>query len=201
MRIFRSINWIGVVLCALLPAFAHEGGKKPQTPTKAKADLERSRKKLDEAKKKLAAQGRYTCCVKPSCDLCARTTGSCNCARNVAAGLGACGECQGGWLAGRGSLKGIDAKSVKLLTADHQACAQPAGATSDVSPELKEAVDALLSAKKILVAEKRFGCCIRGGCGQCAHEGNCPCGAVSAAIAWMGGSRGREVSRASIRPM
>jgi len=50
-----------------------------------------------------------------------------------------------------------------------------------VSPELKEAVDALLSAKKILVAEKRFGCCIRGGCGQCAHEGNCPCGADLAA--------------------
>ena len=174
MRIRSSV--ILALLIAPL-ALAHEGGKKDQKPTKAKADLERSRKKLAEAKKKLASEGRYSCCVKPSCDLCGLTNGSCNCAANVAAGRGACGECQGGWLAGRGSLKGIDAKSVGLLPADHQACPPSAAGASDVSAELREAIEALTAAKKTLVSEKRFACCIRGGCGQCAHEANCPCGA------------------------
>ncbi|MEO8026489.1 MAG: hypothetical protein ABI823_08445 [Bryobacteraceae bacterium] len=171
-----------LLVCAALlsgPSFAHEGPKKKQKPTKAQADLDRARAKLDAAKKQLAKQGRYSCCVKPSCDLCARTTGSCNCARNVAAGKGACGECYAGWKAGRGTMKGVDAKALILLPADHQACAQPA--TSDVSPELKDAIDALLGAKKTLVAEKRFACCIRGGCGQCAREGDCPCGGDLAA--------------------
>lgn len=33
-----------------------------------------------------------------------------------------------------------------------------------------------LRAKRILAGEKRFACCIRGGCGQCAHDTFCPCG-------------------------
>src|SRR5262249_11464547 len=78
----------------------------------------------------------------------------------------------GGWRAGRGSIKGIDPRSVKLLPAEMQAspikCEMPA--------ERQEAADALLRAKRTLVGEKRFNCCIRGGCGPCAHEANCPCG-------------------------
>ncbi len=160
-------------------AWAHEGTPKNQKPTQAKRDLDRARKSLDAAKKDLAARGRYSCCTKPSCDLCARTNGSCACAKNVAAGRGSCGECYAGWKAGRGSVKGVSAKSVELLTADHQGCAMSASAApgdGSPSPELKQAVDALLDAKKTLVAEKRYACCIRGGCGQCAHEGSCPCG-------------------------
>jgi hypothetical protein len=35
---------------------------------------------------------------------------------------------------------------------------------------------ALLRAKHVLAGERRFACCMRGGCGQCAHEAFCPCG-------------------------
>jgi hypothetical protein len=66
----------------------------------------------------------------------------------------------------------VDAKSVKLLPADRQAwpSSQPP------PPELEEAAGALLRAKRTLVAEKRYYCCVRGGCDQCAHEADCPCG-------------------------
>ena len=163
---------VTTLLLAALAMPAHEGGRKNLKPSKAQPDLKQARQKLDAAKKKLAAQGRYNCCVKPSCDLCARTTGSCACAVNVAKGLGACGECYGGWQAGRGSLKGIDRKTVKLLPADKQSWPSK----EPPPPELQEAADALLRAKRTLVAEKRYFCCVRGGCDQCAHEAECPCG-------------------------
>jgi len=169
----HSIASLWALLLAAGPALlGHEGGVRNPKPTKARADLKLSERKMAAAKKKLAAQGRYNCCVKPSCSLCARVNGSCNCAVNVAKGLGACGECYGGWQAGRGVIKGVSKKSVKLLPSEKQACPMP-GQPPD---ELKEATDALLRAKQTLVAEKRFFCCIRGGCDQCAHEADCPCG-------------------------
>jgi len=161
-----------LALAIALVCLAHEGGHKNLGPTRAQPDLNLSRAALEAAKRKLVAQGRYACCVKPSCSLCARVNGSCNCGPNVQAGLGACGECLGGWKAGRGAMKGVDRDSVKMLPADHQACPRPGSAPDD----LRTAADALLRAKRTLVTEKRFACCIRGGCGQCAHEGSCPCG-------------------------
>ncbi|MBZ5724444.1 MAG: hypothetical protein LAP87_05555 [Acidobacteriia bacterium] len=162
------------LLCALLCA-GHDVPRNLK-PTKAQADLNRSQAALAAAKRKLAAQGRYACCMRPSCNLCARVNGSCNCARNVQEGRGACGECYAGWKAGRGAVKGVDAKGVALLPAEHQACPRPANAADLPSAELTAAAELLLRAKRTLTAEKRFACCIRGGCGQCAHETFCPCG-------------------------
>jgi len=159
-----------VTLAAALQA--HEGGRKNLKPTQARNDLKQARRAMDAAKKMLAAAGRYSCCVKPACDLCAGRNGSCACAVNVAKGLGACGECYGGWQAGRGALRGVNRNSVKLLPADRQ------GWPSRAEPpaELKRAAEALTRAKQTLVGEKRYFCCIRGGCDQCAHEADCPCG-------------------------
>jgi hypothetical protein len=157
-------------LACALAAVAHEGGHKNLGPTKAAPDLERARNAMAAAKRKLAAGGRYSCCVKPSCSLCARVNGSCDCAANVRAGRGACGECLGGWKAGRGDVKGVDPDSVPLLTSDHQACPRPGPAPD----ELRVEQQALLAAKRVMAGEKRYTCCIRGGCGQCAHETSCP---------------------------
>src|SRR4051794_8975846 len=132
---------------------------------------------MSAAKRKLTAEGRYSCCAKPSCSLCARVNGSCNCAENVKAGRGACGECLGAWKEGRGAVRGVKASSVTLLTADHQACPRPGTAPDDLRVE----ADALMWAKRTMVGEKLYACCIRGGCGQCAHETSCPCGADLAA--------------------
>jgi hypothetical protein len=168
--------WAAALACALA-ATAHEGGHKNLGPTKAAPDLKLAREAMAAAKRKLAADGRYSCCVKPSCSLCARVNGSCDCGANVQAGRGACGECLGGWKAGRGSVTGVDTDAVVLLTADHQACARP-GAAPD---ELRVESEALLRAKRTMAGEKRYACCVRGGCGQCAHETSCPCGGDLAA--------------------
>jgi hypothetical protein len=145
-------------------------------PTKAAADLKLARGAMAAAKRKLAGQGRYACCSRPSCNLCARINGSCNCAANVKAGGGSCGECYAAWKSGRGSVGGVSARAVGLLTAEHQACPRPENSADVAAIDLRSADDAILRAKRILAGEKRFACCIRGGCSQCAHEGYCPCG-------------------------
>lgn len=155
-----------LLLCAIT-VFAHEGGKKNTKPTAAQKDLDESKSLLALAKKELAGQGKYSCCVKPGCDLCPMTRGKCSCADNARSGRGVCGECMGGWKAGRGSVKGVTAKTVKLEAVKPEVITGP--------PTLLQAVAALLRAKRVLVAEQRYVCCIRGGCGQCAHEGECPC--------------------------
>jgi hypothetical protein len=170
---------VACVLLAATAAAAHDPKGKKLGPTKAKADLEAARTAMDAAKARLAADGRYSCCTKPSCDTCARVNGSCNCAANVEAGKGACGECVEGWKAGRGALDGVEPDQIPLLASDKQACHDGAA-----PPELAEARERINQAKRTLVSEERFTCCVRkGGCDTCAHEGNCPCGTDLAALA------------------
>ena len=155
---------------ALLPfalALAHDPAHAPITPTAAARELLAAARDLNAAKRKLTAEGRYSCCTKPSCSLCARVNGSCDCAANLAAGKGACGECAGSW-----SQKG---RKVALYPAEHQSCSMPAHAEHPAA-ELAAAEHSLLAAKQILVKEARYACCIRGGCAMCASEAHCPCG-------------------------
>lgn len=168
-----------VVVCVSL-ASAHEGDRKRKLPpTKAAANLKMARKKMDAAKKALAAQGRYSCCMKPACDVCARISGSCSCAENAKAGKGVCGECYGGWKAGQGAIRGVKADQLHILSSDHQA--SPHHGTPP--PELEEARTVLNEAKRTLVGEGRFSCCARqGGCDGCAHEGDCACGSDLVAV-------------------
>ena len=170
----------GLILAILLSAAAplapllnaHEGGTKNTKPTKAQPHIGKASELLKAAKKKLTKDGKYSCCVRPSCDLCARTNGACGCKQTAAAGLGVCGECLGGWKAGRGAVRGVKEKDVKLLPARKQ---KPP-AEDSLLAELKEERAELLHCKRILAGEKRYSCCVRGGCGQCALEAECPCG-------------------------
>ncbi len=166
--------------------FAHEHGVKQLKPTKAQAKIDAARKKLEALKKTLTAEGKYKCCVKPGCSLCIRTNGSCNCAENVKAGKGSCGECQEGWLAGHGAVKGINKNSLAFLAAENQSLP---GRSRDEFPELKETLEILNQVKRTLVSEKRYSCCIRGGCGECAMEGSCPCAADLAGAAKKDGKK------------
>lgn len=162
--------WSSFVIAAV--AWAHDPSG-PKKPSKADADLKTARTKMDAVKAKLTQKGRYACCIKKGCDLCARRNGSCACALNIAKGKGACGECYAGWKRGEGSLKGVDALKVGLLPSNQQALPGKA----DPPGEFQEYVAAMTAAKRTLVAEKRYSCCVKGGCDECAHEANCPCGA------------------------
>src|SRR5215471_1694687 len=167
---------LGLLFMALAVALlSHEGPKKPLKPTKAKAQLDQAKKQLDRARKQAAAKGAYACCVKPGCSLCLLTEGSCSCAAKAATGLGVCGECVGGWKAGRGKVKGVSAKSITLAPVTPSGSADAAVLAHAAIPDLGLAIASLARAKAILVSEQRFSCCIRGGCTQCAMEADCTC--------------------------
>lgn len=105
---------LGGVLGISVLVLAHEGGK-PKKPTTAQPELDRARKLLDTAKRKLAKNGHYSCCTRPSCDLCAHEA-DCPCGRDLASTKpkGVCGHCVDGWKSGRGVFQGIPVDEVKL---------------------------------------------------------------------------------------
>src|SRR5579885_2219696 len=155
---FGSAMKIGALLLAVaITGLAHEGQKKPLKPTKAKADLEKAKKQLDQARKNAAAEGKFSCCVKPGCSLCLLTQGSCSCAANAA------------------KVKGVSAKSITLAPSPSLENRDAAVLAHAAAPDLGLAIASLARAKATLVSEQRFSCCIRGGCTQCAMEGDCTC--------------------------
>ncbi len=176
------------LLFCLLPmlapavALSHEDddiAKKP--PTKAAKELASARKKLDAAKAAISAEGKLACCIKPAkgvksdgCDRCITERGYCSCAANLASGKGVCGECLGGWRGGRGLFPGIQASSVTLLpSTDWSPAIEPAEPAKGLLAEYRSI---LLGAKKTLVTEGRFACCVgKGGCDECAFEASCAC--------------------------
>jgi hypothetical protein len=166
---------------------AHDDENKPKTPTKAVGDLKKARAAMDAYKSRLIKEGKYGCCMqKPmgskvnGCDMCAKTNGSCNCGANLAQGKGACGECYGAWKGGKGhpAFGKVDLKTLKILASDHQHSGEPMpmDRPRPNSPEWDAYVQAMSAAKRTMLAEQRFACCIGGGCDECAHEGYCPCG-------------------------
>lgn len=69
----------------------------------------RVRGEVEEAKANLAKDGRYRCCVRPTCNECLLKRGECHC-RDVAAKKGpCCGECTEAWIEGHGAIEGLDA--------------------------------------------------------------------------------------------
>ena len=67
----------------------------------------------EAAKKGLASEGKYSCCVMPACNWCLINDKHCECAIHLNQGGSTCGECGQAWTIGRGILPGIDAENVK----------------------------------------------------------------------------------------
>src|SRR5262249_1955580 len=128
-----------VLVILAFPAAAHEDDKmKKLPPSKAGPQLQQARGRMDAAKAKLLAQGRYACCIRPpegakapGCDLCAKENGSCQCGSSLAQGKGVCGECLAGWKAKRGAVPGIDPNAVTLRDSSQQKMA------GDAAPPLE----------------------------------------------------------------
>ena len=68
---------------------------------------------LGAAKRQLAQDGKYNCCIKDPCDRCALDHQSCPCADDVKAGKAVCPDCYAGWQRGDGIVKGVNPKKVK----------------------------------------------------------------------------------------
>lgn len=75
--------------------------------------IQQARSFLAEAKKELAQNGKYNCCIKDPCDRCALDHQSCPCADDVKAGKSVCPDCYAGWQRGDGIVPGVKASTVK----------------------------------------------------------------------------------------
>lgn len=79
-------------------------------------DLQIARLKgeVEAAKASLAQQGRYSCCVDPSCSECLLKYGQCHCRDVIRKNGPGCGECTEGWIAGKGIVEGVNAWDILL---------------------------------------------------------------------------------------
>lgn len=170
------------LLIALAASAASHPIPKFRFPSKALAKLLEASKELAAYKSELVKDGKLSCCIKKpvnGCNMCVAQNGSCNCAANLLAGKGTCGECKAGWANGRGAfdLKEIGIKSaldIPVLTVDQQA--KPGVTQDKENAHLKKYRALMVESKKIMVGEKRFNCCVgRGGCDECAQEQYCGC--------------------------
>ncbi|MEA2692293.1 MAG: hypothetical protein QOJ16_1680 [Acidobacteriota bacterium] len=65
------------------------------------------RGEAEETKDNLAAQGHYSCCIKPACNECLLRRGECHC-RDMVMKDSPCGECTQAWIDGRGAVDGVN---------------------------------------------------------------------------------------------
>ncbi len=88
----------------------HSAVTQTQDPEKA---LDKVRADLKDAKRSLARDGKYSCCISPSCDFCAISVGQCPCNENLSEGKPVCHECKGGWMAGHGVVEDVNPEEVQ----------------------------------------------------------------------------------------
>ncbi|MGC8667218.1 MAG: hypothetical protein ACP5VE_03750 [Chthonomonadales bacterium] len=77
--------------------------------------LKQADQTVQTEKKKLMSDGKYGCCLKHPCDLCALKMGACPCGMNAASNKPVCNECKGGWYAGDGAIAGKSANDIKTM--------------------------------------------------------------------------------------
>ncbi|MBI4546537.1 MAG: heavy-metal-associated domain-containing protein [Ignavibacteriae bacterium] len=82
------------------------------------SEFDEARAKLQAGKEKLAKDGKYSCCISPSCNFCAIAMNMCPCGMNVTKGEPVCGECKGGWMSGYGAIPDIKPENVKIMPPD-----------------------------------------------------------------------------------
>jgi hypothetical protein len=76
------------------------------------AQCARVRGEVDTVKGRLAAEGKYECCVRPACSECLLRYGECHCQHSARHAGPSCGECTEAWLEGRGAVEGLTAKEM-----------------------------------------------------------------------------------------
>jgi len=70
---------------------------------------------INAYKAQLAKAGKYMCCTKMPCDMCATHMGMCPCRKMLAAKKGVCPQCKGMWHQGMGAVPGVKANDVKVM--------------------------------------------------------------------------------------
>lgn len=120
---------VGLVLTSLILLYVASTGsgitsaaiaqeKKGEMKQTGNKHLDKVRSELGDAKKELAKEDKYSCCISPSCNFCALAMDMCPCGNNVSKGDPVCGECKGGWMTGYGAIDGVKPEEVKTMPPD-----------------------------------------------------------------------------------
>jgi len=126
-KVFAVASWVVLLAAASCTAYRSQHAPAPRHVSAASTiaagadfralatgdQLGRVRGETAELKARLDAEGRYSCCVEPSCNECLHRRGECRCHHEVEA-EGPCGECTQAWTEGRGAMPGIDARALLL---------------------------------------------------------------------------------------
>ncbi len=86
----------------------------------AREKVREAKQLLLDARKQLAREGKYSCCIQDPCNQCLLDHQSCACERAVKAAKAVCPECYGGWQRGEGKIKAIKPSDVKTEFRGHQ---------------------------------------------------------------------------------
>ena len=122
--------FLGIVSCEPTPQAPETEPSQATEPQEAEEpialspaeQLESVHAALEELKSELANEGKYSCCVFPSCNWCALHEGQCACYPNVEANMEVCPGCGLGWHNGNGMVEGFTAEDVKWgITHEHPA--------------------------------------------------------------------------------
>ena len=125
LRLLALLVSLGLTACAAYQAQHSRGtgsgstGAEPAAPSAAPsaeftelstaAQLARVRGEVEETKSRLAAEGKYACCVEPACNECLLRHGECHCRDEVREHGPCCGECTESWMEGKGVVEGVSA--------------------------------------------------------------------------------------------
>jgi hypothetical protein len=93
--------------------------KDEEQKSTAKDKVHEAQKLLLDAKKLLAREGKYNCCIEDPCNQCALDHTSCPCYESLKKGKPVCPECYGAWQRGEGKDKKIKPSSVKTEFSRH----------------------------------------------------------------------------------
>jgi len=125
-RILLLVVILGLPLTGLSQSSQQTTQTTPSSSAKVKQDqparekVREAKKLLLDARKQLAREGKYSCCIQDPCNQCLLDHQSCACERDVKASKAVCPECYGGWQRGEGKIKNIKPSEVKTEFSGHK---------------------------------------------------------------------------------
>ena len=103
--------------------------------------LKTAEKTVMAEKQKAMKAGKYGCCLKHACDICALKMGSCPCGKMASMDKPVCNECKGGWAAGDGAIPGKTADDIKTMPRMDMKMGGKMGKAMSASPKVAGVTD------------------------------------------------------------
>lgn len=119
-RILIVLLTVGFTICVFSQSPVPSSSSNARHVQTTKEKVREAKRLMLDAKKQLAREGKYSCCIQDPCNQCLLDHQSCPCESNVKTGKPVCSECYGGWQRGEGKVKNIKPSDVKTEFSGHK---------------------------------------------------------------------------------